>query len=241
MLFLSVHRRFVPACLALGAFCALPALADPPAVPAVQAFVPQIIVLQHVLPNDLLKSLHWDQFAKLPAGVTQVQSVPAQNALSVTATPAGLAEVRHIVQSLDIEPRQVQVKFALAYASDAGLKAAHLASDHYAAGLPAVRLLKILTEQKAIGASTTLTTANCVSASMSLFYGPTTPLTFGVTPHVNIDQSLSLVLDAAVPGGIIKNEAHTVQSGDTLVIIKTPASPNAAKKEVLLFVTPTLQ
>ncbi len=244
---LTCRRCFVPACLALGVLCALPVLADKPAasaVPVVQAATEKI-VLQHVvpsdvIPSDVIKQMHWDQPANLPAGVTQVLPVPLQNALAVTATPAGLAKVQEIVKVLDMAPRQVQVKFMLAYVLEADLKAAGLGSEQYATGLPAVRFLQTLTEQKAISASTTLTTANNMNAGMSLYYGPRTPLTFAVTPRVNIDNSLMLALDAAVPEGTIKHEIHTVQSGDTLVIVKPPASLNAAEKSVVLFVIPTL-
>lgn len=236
------HIFSVPACLALGALCALPALADMPAVPAASAVqaAAQKIVLQHVVPSDVIKTLHWDQPANLPAGVTQVLSVPLQAALLVTATPAGLAQVREIVKLLDIAPRQVQVKFLLASASEAALKAA-LGADQSATGLPAARLLQTLTEKKAVSASTTLTTANSVNASMSLFYGLKTPMTFAVTPHVNGDHSVTLVLDAALPEGTGKREVHTlrtVQSGGTLAIVMPSAIPSTSEQIVLLFVLP---
>lgn len=241
------HRRhvcacYVPVCLALGALCLLPALADPPATivtPAAQTAA-QNIVLQHVVPRDVIKEMHWDQPANLPAGVTQVVTLPMQNALTVTATPVGFTRIQEMIKVLDTAPRQVQVNFALAYVSNADLKAAGLGSSQYAAGLPAARFLQTLTEQKAIGASTTITTASYVSASESLFYGPATPLMFGVTPRVNSDNSLTLALDAAVPGGTVKHETHTVQSGDTMVVVKPLLGPRASGNSLLLFVVPTV-
>ena len=234
---------FALACLALGALC-VPALSDPPATvsaaPVVQPTA-QKIVLQNVLPGDLIKALHWDQAAHLPAGVTQVLPLPTQNALAVTAAPDGFAKVQEMVKVLDIAPRLVQVKFALAYVSEAGLQAAGLSSSQYATGFPVVKFLQTLTQQKATSASTSLTTTNDISAGETLFYGPTTPLSFAVTPHMNSDHSLALTLDAAVPGSIIKHEVHSVQSGDTLVIIKPLANPGAEKRSLLLFVTPTLK
>ncbi len=235
-------RRCVPACLALGALCVLLVLADTSAssaVPAVQAAAEKI-VLQHVIPGDVIKKMHWDQAAALPVGVTQVVPVPLQNALLVTATPAGFAQVSEIVTSLDVAPRQVQVKFALAYVSDTDLKAAGLGPDQYVTGLPAARFLRTLTQQQALAASTTLTAPSSENASMSFSYSSKTPLTFGVTPRVNLDNSLTLALDVSLPEGTIKNEIHTVRSGDTLVIVKPPASPGANEKSMVLFVIPTL-
>ena len=247
-LLLTCRRCFLPACFALGALCVLPVLAVPvladkpaAAAPVVQAAA-QKIVLQHVVPNDVIKTLHWEQPTNLPAGVSQISALPAQNALSVTATPTGLAQVSEIVKLLDIAPRQVQVKFLLASASDAVLKAA-LGTDQSATGLPAVRLLQTLTKQKAIAESTTITTSNNVNASESHFYGPTAPMTFAVTPHVNGDNSVTLALDAVLPEGTSKREVHTLRtipSGDVLAVVLPPAHSSIDQQFVLLFIMPTV-
>lgn len=239
---LTRRHGLVPACFTIGLLAfTLPLLADTPAAPFVSATGAQIIVLQNVVPGGVMRIAHWDSPPQLPVGVSQIVSVPVQNALLVTATPAGLAKVREIVKLVDIAPRQVQIKFALAYVSDADIKAASLIPDQDATGLPATKLLQVLTKQKAIVASTTLTTANYVYASLSFSYGPATPLTFGVTPRVNSDNSLTLALDAAVPGVSVKHEAHTIQNGDTLAIVKPPASSGAAEKSMVLFVTATVK
>ena len=79
--------------------------------------------------TDVVSLMHWDRPVNLPAGVTQVKPLPAQNALAVVATPAGLAKVQQIIKTLDIEPRQVQIRYAYAPASDADLKASGIALE----------------------------------------------------------------------------------------------------------------
>ncbi len=247
LLFLPCRRCIfsclVPACLALGALCALPVLADRPAGSAALAVqTAQKIVLQNVVPSDVVKQMHWDQPGALPSGVTQISALPAQNALSVTATPAGLAQVREIVKLLDIAPHQVRVKFLLAFVSEAALKAA-LGTDQSVTGIPAARFLQALTKQQSIAASTTITTTNSVSASESCFYGPKAPLTFAVTPHANGDNSVTLALDAVLPEDAGKREVHTlrtVQSGGTLAVVMPPARASTDKQFVLLFVVPAV-
>ena len=239
---LTLRRGLVPICLTLGALLsASPLLADAPGAPVMQASMPQTIVLQHVIPADVVKMLHWNLLSHLPAGVTQIVPVPLQNALLVTATPAGFAKVGEMVKVLDVAPHQVQVKFALAYASDAQLKAAGLGSDQYAVGLPAVRFLQTLTKQGAIAESLDMTTTSNVKAGIQLRGGSAFSSTFAVTPRVNSDRSLMLVLDAAVPGGSVNHEVHTVQNDDTLAIVKPPACPGEAEKSMVLFVTPMLK
>ena len=62
MLPLTVRRAFVPLCLTLGVLLsARPALADTPTKPTVQASTAQTIVLQHVVPDDIVKMMHWEQ------------------------------------------------------------------------------------------------------------------------------------------------------------------------------------
>ena len=129
---------FLPACLMLGALlCALAALADLPAAPTVSTAPAQSIPLQHTVPGDMLKALHWDQTAQRFDstaqihfdGITQISSQPATNSLSVVATPAAFAKVREIVKLLDIAPIPVQIKFALANATAADLDATGINFD----------------------------------------------------------------------------------------------------------------
>lgn len=244
-LLFTCRRCFVPACLALGALHALPALADKPAASAspVVLAAAQKIVLQHVVPSDVIKQMRWDRSTNLPAGVAQIVPLPAQNALSVTATLAGLAQVREIVNLLDIAPRQVHVKFLLASVSEAVLKAA-LGADGSVTGPPAARFLQTLTKQGAILYSTSLTTANNVNANWRFVLDSQyLAETFAFTPHINGDNSVTLALDAALPEVAGKREVHTlrtVQSGGTLVIVMPPARSNPDKQAVLLFVLPTV-
>jgi len=234
--------RLICASLALGALSALPALADTPAAPVTSTVqAAQKIVLQHVVPSDVIKTLHWDQPANLPAGVTQVLPVPLQTALLVTATPAGLAQVREIVKLLDIAPRQVQIKFTLAQATDADLKASGIGFDQYAIGLPAVRFLQLLTKQGSVTLAGIITTTNNVSASSNTSFGPAASDNFAVTPRVNNDNSLTLALHPIFTEGAVTHElsvTRTIPSGGTMLFVMSPPSPDG--KSLLLFVAPTL-
>ena len=261
----QLYRRHICACLALCALGSLTALADPPVVPSVPVApaAAQRIVLQNVIPIDLIKTLHWDQAPNLPAGVTQVLPLPTQNALAVTATPDGFAKVREMVKILDVVQRQVQVNFALAQATDAELKRSGIdfiivpqkepqpgnaptpvrVLSLYASGPPAAHFLQMLTKQKAVSASTIIAAANYVNANWSFFDGSLKAVeTFAFTPRVNSDNSVTLALDVELPEGAYRHEIHTlrtVQSGDTFVVVMPPASLDTHAKSLLLFVTPT--
>lgn len=262
---LSCRRCFVLTCLTLGALCALPVLADTPAAsaaPTVQAAA-QRIVLQNVLASDVHKQMHWDQPVNLPAGVRQIVTLPMQNALLVTATPAGLAQVREIVKALDIEPRQVEVRVALAHAPEASLSASGIDFNvapqtapattgaapvpvlvlyRYAAGSAAARFLQKLTEQGEVTQVSALTTANNASASMSFSAEPQAAESqaFTVVPRINGDNSVTLALGAKILDSTAKYEVHarrTVPSGETMLVVTPPATPD--EKSLLLLVTPT--
>ena len=227
---------------------------------AAQATVTQTIVLQHIVPVDLLKSLHWDQTANLPAGVTKIQALPAQNALAVTATPAGFAKVGEIVKQLDIEPRQVKIVSAFAYASDADLKASGIKFDQvpvnepsqkmyrfYATGSRVAQFLQTLTKQRAV-TEEDITTTNNVTATISRSDAAPSRKArvqqFTVTPHINGDDTITLGLhwgfsDGTVNRGI--STTRTVRNGDTMVIVIPPAASQAAGENTLFFVTPTVK
>lgn len=217
-------RAFLPVCLTLGALlCSLPAPADTPAAPAA-APTAQAILLQHTVPGDILKALHWDQGAQRfdgtaqvrVEGVTQISAQPTTNSLSVVATPAGFAKVQQLVKILDVAQRQVQIKFALTRAAAADLKASGIRFDvipypglpslpesnlGYASGIPAVvQFLQTLRMQGAVFQSPTVITTNNVDASLSLSGQPVPALptvesfTFAATPRVNSDGTVTLAL-----------------------------------------------
>ena len=256
---LNLKRGFVPACLTLSALlAALPASADTPAAPSVQASAPQMIRLQHVVPGDIVKMMHWDMSSKLPAGVTQIVSVPLQNALLVTGSPSGIAQAREIARLLDIVPRPVQIKFALASLSETELKASGLdfnfvpltASDlhqgfvRYTGGPLAVRLLQTLVNKQAVTEGPEMTTANNVETltTLSVPSLPAFSQQIRVTPRINADDSVTLDLHAAFsesPGKREVSTLRTIKSGETLLLIMPPAS--ASDQNLLLFVTPTLK
>ena len=271
MSLLTERRAFLPACLILGTLlCALPILAAPPAAPAAGAAKAQMLNLQNTVPGDILRALHWDQNAQRfdsaatirVEGVARISALPATNSLSVVATPGGFAKVRDLVRVLDVAPRQVQVKFALANATDADLKASGLAFESaplpslldvpmpdtkYAVGNRAALFLQTLTKQGAVAEAPVFTTSNNVAASLRL----TTPAqsqvvssrTFAVTPRVNSDDSVTLALHPVFLDGAVRREIktlHTVKNGDTLLIVMRPNARIVGGKSLLLFVTPTI-
>ena len=258
---LTLRRGLVPACFTFSVLLsALPLHAGTPDAPAVSATGAQTIVLQHVVPGDMLKLMHWDVPSKLPTGVTQIVCVPVQNALLVTATPPGFAQVRKIVKLADIEPRQVQIKFAVVSMSETELKALEnkaglvlpAAPDLkqgftlYASGYKAARFMAMLTlmNKQAVTEEPDITTSNSVEASVTLSTAglPAVSQQIRVTPHINPDNSLTLDLHAAfseVAGKHAVTTLCTVNRGDTLLLVMPPAF--AGDKNLLLFVTPTVK
>ncbi len=256
---LTLQRGLVPACLTLSVlFSALPSPADAPAAPSATVSGAQMITLQHVVPGDLVKSLHWDLPSRLPVGVSRIVSAPAQNALFVTATPAGLAKVREIVRIVDVEPRQTQIKFAVASVSETDLKASKLkldsapliASDlkqgfvRYASGYQAARLQQMLALRGAVTEEPDVATFNNVEAMLTLSTAglPVSSQQIRVTPRINSDDSITLDLHAAFSDGASKqavNTLRTVKHGETLLLVMPPAF--AGQQNLLLFVTPSLK
>lgn len=249
----ALRCGLIPACLTLGAaLFALPLLADTPAVPSAQASAPQMLRLQNVAPSDIVKMMHWDVASNLPAGVTQIVAVPLQNALLVTATPAGLAKAQQIIKIADIAPRQVQITFALAHASEADLKASGIDFDLvplmppsqkmyqvFASGNPVAKFLQSLTIQRAVTLTLLLNTANNVHSSLS---ADTTELT--VTPRINSDNTITLALSSALTVGGAKHPfstLRTIKNGETFVIGLHGAGLQAGEENSLLFVTPTFK
>lgn len=259
---LSLDRRaFLPASLTLGALlCALPALADVSAAPAARAAREQTLALQNTVPADILKALHWDQAANLPTGVTRISAQSATNSLAVFATPSGFAKVRDLVRLLDVAPRQVQTKMALAYVTDAELEASGVVFESaplpsflttpvtnakYAAGSGVALLLQTLTKQDAITQAPVITTTDNVAAittmSTTLPSQAVLSETFAVTPRINSDGSVTLNLHLVLLDGTAKREIktlRTVKNGDTLIVVMPPTA--TANKSLLLFVMPTI-
>ena len=207
--------RLLPLWLAAAFLCAMPVTAhSAPADPPAAAASSQTIVLQHIMPGDLLKSLHWDTAAALPAGVTQITAVPATNALAVVATPDGLAQVQEIVALADIAPRQVRIEFALTGLTDAAVKASGIPFDlipvpdatgkmrgemMYAAGPKVTAWLRTLQARKISLASSVVTTTSNVDTSLQLSSFPSSlpnleALKFALTPRVGDDGVDTLAL-----------------------------------------------
>ncbi|MGI4790714.1 MAG: sigma-70 family RNA polymerase sigma factor [Janthinobacterium lividum] len=222
----------------------------------------QTIVLQHVVPTQLLKFLHWDQLTMLPVGVSKIQSLPAQNAIAVTATPAGLAKVQEIIRRLDVEPRQVLIQSGFARVSDAQLKAAgiNFADDPrnetrlkptfvcYTSSVPAVQLLQAQTQPRTVIQAPDITTINNITATVQI--SETTPLgkeivqKLTVTPLINSDGTVTLVLHPVLTEGDVKHEVaatRTIKNGSTEIISMPLVAPEAVGENMLFFVTPTIK
>lgn len=209
--------RLLPLCLAAIFLSAGPATAQ--SVPAAS----QTITLQHVVPGDLLKSLHWDKAADLPEGVTQITAQPATNSLAVVATPDGFAQVQEIVALADIAPQQVRMEFALAALTDAQVKASGINFDRisvpgvtgippktmkYASGKKVTAFLRTLQARKICPPASTLTTTANVDAKLILpgyFHLPNIKtLVLEATPRVGENGDVTLALSPlaawSVPG-----------------------------------------
>ncbi len=198
----------LPLCLAAAFLSAGPTTAQ--SVPA----APQTIVLQHTVPGELVKSLHWDDAKELPAGVTQITAVPASNALSIVATPDGFAQVQEIVALADVAPRQVKVDYALIGLADADVNASGIPFDlipvpgiagrqpgemKYAAGTKVTAFLRTLQARKLCPAASTVTTTSNVDTSLRLSAFPASlpnleALNFAFTPRVGDDGVDTLAL-----------------------------------------------
>ena len=200
--------RLLPLCLAAAFLSAGPTTAQSASA------APQTIVLQHTVPGELLKSLHWDDAKKLPSGVTQITAQPTANALTVVATPDGFAQVQEIVALADIAPRQVKIEYALAGLTDADVKASGIPFDiipvpdaagkvqsemKYAAGTKVTAFLRTLQARKLCPASSTVTTTSNVDTSLQLSSFPSSlpnleALKFALTPRVGDNGADTLAL-----------------------------------------------
>lgn len=259
----SLRRcALAPVSLVLGTLLGvLPVLADP------SAEASQTLTLQHTVPSAILKTLHWDQPANWPPGVTRIIAQPKTNSLSMTATPAGFENVKEVVTLLDIAPRRVKIKFVLARATSADLQAAGFHSFSLvpatvgkpgsaapttylgmASGGTAIHLLMTLIRHRAILQAPTVTTTNNVDASFSMsgassrMGGET--FRFAAMPRVNSDNTVTLSLHPSMSkrGTSIIQEVQTrrtIPNGETIVLMNV--FPQAAGgKNLLLFVTPTI-
>lgn len=231
---------------------------------ATQTTKTQTIVLQHSGPVQFVKFMQWNQLEKLPAGVTKIEAVPAQNALAVTASSAGFATVLAMVKSLDIQVHRVQIRMVCGDVTEAvlgsskitfGLNPLNRTQDgvsstlyaRAASGGPAVHLLQTLTKQSIIGKPLDITASSDSAANINfgstLPSGQTTSKFILATPHANSDGSVTLALYITLSDGPAKSEIsmlRVIKSGNTIVLVLPPASPESGKN-ILLFVTPTLK
>ena len=209
-------RSLAPLCLTLGALlCSLPASAASSAA-LVSAATVQTILLHHISPSRVIKIMRWDQANHLPSGVTQISSLPDSNSLSVTATPAGLAQVRQILRILDTASLPVQIKITLARATAADLKGTGINFDltplpaptplpgsemGYAAGGAVAQLLQTLRKQGTTYQSPPSNVFSGMSVILIISDGQPIPalpelkaFSSAITPRINSDGSVTLAL-----------------------------------------------
>jgi len=131
-----------PLLLRMAAFTALAAgltapaaHAAPPApkptapAPAAGGLHWDTIALQHTTLKAILGSLRRGKGVPAPDGVKHIVYMMGQNTVLVQATPAGLAHMRDLVAALDVAPRQVQLRVAVATVPAAALGASGLRLD----------------------------------------------------------------------------------------------------------------
>ncbi len=206
--------RLLPLYLAAAFLSAGPTTAQSaPADPPVKT-PSQTIVLQHVMPGELLKSLHWDTAAALPVGVTQITAVPATNALAVVATSDGFAQVQEIIALVDVAPRQLKIEYVLTGLTAAQIKASGISFERipvagvvgrqpgemkYASGTKVTEFLRTLQARKLSLASSTVTTTSNGETSLNLSSFPSSlpnlaTFNFAFTPRVGDDGIDTLAL-----------------------------------------------
>ena len=199
-------------------------------------------------------------------GVTQISFRPDTNSLLVVATPVGFAKVQDLVRVLDVAPRQVQIKFALANATAAELDASGInfaleagTGPHespilgYATGSAVARFLQTLTAKGSVTQSPVISTSNNVDASLSLtttvHSQVVSSVTFAAMPRVNSDDTVTLSLHPSFsqspPGApavkaLSLKTLRTVKSGDTMVQVVYSEPFGKSDANQLLFVTPTI-
>ena len=257
-------RVFVCAALLLG-LPALPGAANPAAPTAPGVFMPgsaksafkslinpvanstdqhgQKLLLQNVVPGQLLKFLHWDTPAgTLPPGVTSVRSLPSDNALIVDATPEGFAKVKEIVKALDIVPRQVKIKIVFVRPTAKDVEA--LRPD-YLSGKAAADLFALLVRRgdQVVEAPVVTTTDNVpatiqMSAQADAAHNFTMTNGFSVTPRVNGDDTITLTVQTQLGSTSSRPTQNTVRSGEMLMVRETKGANGLPER--LLFVMPTL-
>ena len=233
-------------CLAAALLSAGPTLAQ--SAPA----APQTIVLQHVVPAELLKSLHWDNAKELPAGVSQITAQPTTNALTVVATPDGFAQVQEIVALADVAPRQVKIEFALAVLTDAQLKSSGIRFDPAAIPAPAhpkatptgyapaaatAAFLRKMHTRGVPVQSMTMTTTSNVDGSATFTGGTALPqlegVTFAATPRVGDDGAVTLLLHPQALGHAASNAPRSGTAVATLEEARLMRTVQAGQTVVL--------
>lgn len=182
---------------------------------AANTFGTKKLILQNMASDTVLSLLHWNQGGVLPEGVKQITSLPKENALLVVANPAGFAKVQEIIKSVDVAPRQVQIKVALANVPQTAINALGVnfvlvpqdemkenspsVPLQYLDGNIAAELFKAFTKQGRVVEAPVITTTSNVAAGINISsVQPNSTLlnlnALRVTPRVNADDSITLLL-----------------------------------------------
>jgi hypothetical protein len=209
--------------------------------------------------NQGEKQIEQPVYAKLPEGVVRIFALPSNNALLVEATPDGYEQVKEIVKTLDIAPRQVQLKT---------LFAAVPLSQNLQIDLtdPNQAVLKLHDANALFYQPPQVTADNNVRTTIFLEWRMlneyqlrplnihtaggsilvATP-TLCITPVIQTDNSVILVWDfgepkptpnPAVPNSTIAISHNIPSDGMTAYDVTSPLAPSGYR--MFLFVTPTV-
>ena len=227
-----------------------------PEIPAV-GYRWHTLVLQHAVPSDILALMHWNK-AALPPGVLRIFALQSSNSLLVEATEEGFATVAKIVKTVDIAPRSVQFHMELVAVPESRARL-------YAPDMPASQLLPLLlageSRAASIPAETVMngqTTSFFVDSPVSPApassfrltqvgpmpdgYDLSTHRQFRLTPRINADDTITLVLAFATTAPLSSMQAGTPRTlrAGALVVYDVTGLIQINGERLFLFLSPII-
>jgi len=205
------------------------------------------IILQHMVPNNVIKRMHWEDTGNatanpnLPEGVSQIVALPENNSLRVSATKDGFQRLKEIVAGLDVAPRKITVHWEIVNVPQADWGRMTLETDK---GDTKQQILAIQKGHYPTVSSSIVTTTDGVEATVSM----QTQVPFGlpakrgfvtigtetkVKPRLNEDGSITLqfsLSDTELAGSPARpndppptkatrmNSIHTFRPNETMML-----------------------
>ena len=182
-------------------------------------------------------------YARLPDGVNRIFALQSNNSLLLEATEAGYQRVQEIVKTLDIAAQQVRMTVRFVAVPLSQKQTFDLSNPNQA-------LLQMYNANSLFAKPLCVTTDNRKPADFALpwlFLNPPTQAgnylerlpTVRLTPCINQDRSVTLILKDVGTTTQVLAVLHTVSSGATTVYDATSWLP-PSEYRVFLFVTPTV-